>query len=427
MICKNCGFQNAPGDEFCGSCGQFLEWTGEAATSTPATDSAPTGAPGLGQAATTDAGAATAATGAAGAVGGAGTSWADPNAQTTISPTPTTGPTGSASTSVSSRTFGQPDIICWNCSRRNPPTRSFCQQCGERLVAGKAATPMATGVAAGAVVPRAAASQTSGRRLLPIAVGVVVVLLLLGGGVVFLPGLLGSQIPTPSPIFVVSIPPTSSAIAGSLVPSASPGSSETPSPGTSSLAPSAEPTSTTPSEPPTTPPTSPPTAPPTAPPTPTPSGVATGRFTCGAQASKDGSPTRWKILGTWEVQRAATYDRLVLTIQRTPTKAPNMAVVTAKIVPADEVQSRYGVPNPKRGDKALVVTLPPPIVFGGVLEDYKERPAIEGFRVTGKGSGNTYAVVGMNAASCYDVSAPQWGPGIDPPDTSFIWIDVRRP
>ena len=28
-ICKRCGFSNIPGDQFCGSCGTFLEWEGQ--------------------------------------------------------------------------------------------------------------------------------------------------------------------------------------------------------------------------------------------------------------------------------------------------------------------------------------------------------------------------------------------------------------
>ncbi len=31
ILCKRCGFANVPGDQFCGSCGAFLEWEGEAA------------------------------------------------------------------------------------------------------------------------------------------------------------------------------------------------------------------------------------------------------------------------------------------------------------------------------------------------------------------------------------------------------------
>jgi len=29
VICKNCGNENQPGDQFCGSCGSFMEWSGE--------------------------------------------------------------------------------------------------------------------------------------------------------------------------------------------------------------------------------------------------------------------------------------------------------------------------------------------------------------------------------------------------------------
>ena len=31
LICSKCGFSNVPGDQFCGSCGAFLEWEGVAA------------------------------------------------------------------------------------------------------------------------------------------------------------------------------------------------------------------------------------------------------------------------------------------------------------------------------------------------------------------------------------------------------------
>jgi hypothetical protein len=32
LICRRCGFTNHPGDQFCGSCGAFLEWEGEQAS-----------------------------------------------------------------------------------------------------------------------------------------------------------------------------------------------------------------------------------------------------------------------------------------------------------------------------------------------------------------------------------------------------------
>jgi hypothetical protein len=44
VICRRCGFGNVPGDQFCGSCGAFLEWEGEPAAEGPgAVRSAPSG------------------------------------------------------------------------------------------------------------------------------------------------------------------------------------------------------------------------------------------------------------------------------------------------------------------------------------------------------------------------------------------------
>ncbi len=35
IVCKKCGTQNAEVDSFCGSCGAFLEWTGERVVTKP--------------------------------------------------------------------------------------------------------------------------------------------------------------------------------------------------------------------------------------------------------------------------------------------------------------------------------------------------------------------------------------------------------
>ncbi len=29
IVCRKCGYRNADADAFCGTCGSFLEWTGE--------------------------------------------------------------------------------------------------------------------------------------------------------------------------------------------------------------------------------------------------------------------------------------------------------------------------------------------------------------------------------------------------------------
>ena len=40
IVCKKCGFNNSDADAFCGSCGAFLEWTGEKVTPAPAPEPA---------------------------------------------------------------------------------------------------------------------------------------------------------------------------------------------------------------------------------------------------------------------------------------------------------------------------------------------------------------------------------------------------
>src|SRR5580700_8785598 len=40
IVCKKCGFNNSDADAFCGSCGAFLEWTGEKVTPAPSPEPA---------------------------------------------------------------------------------------------------------------------------------------------------------------------------------------------------------------------------------------------------------------------------------------------------------------------------------------------------------------------------------------------------
>jgi TolB protein len=97
IVCRQCGHSNESSDAFCGSCGAFLEWTGEQDGSPAAPDRVDEGP-----------------------VAEAGSS-------ATIPPTietPTVQPSPDAGSSVS----------CPACATRNEPDRTFCRSCGERLV-----------------------------------------------------------------------------------------------------------------------------------------------------------------------------------------------------------------------------------------------------------------------------------------------------
>lgn len=47
IVCRSCGSHNADGDAFCGTCGDYLEWTGEKLAPTSAKPAATEPAPQL--------------------------------------------------------------------------------------------------------------------------------------------------------------------------------------------------------------------------------------------------------------------------------------------------------------------------------------------------------------------------------------------
>lgn len=249
MICSNCGFQNAADDQFCGSCGKFLDWTGAADSggAQPETTSGPS----------TDQPA---------------------SDETQVVPTVTGPPPPPAtppSQSVPPRPEAQPyrpapslaaGIVCWNCGQHNPAARSFCQRCGEQLAVGAA-----SGAAAGGRGRPPGRYQDDyydddggGRgRTIAIAVALLAILLLAGGALfMFLGGGFGQPGPSPTDAGAVSPSPEASP-----TDEASPSPEPSPSPDvTTEPAPTAETPEPT-VEPPVTP-TPPP--PPTPTPTPTP-------------------------------------------------------------------------------------------------------------------------------------------------------------
>ena len=88
VICRRCGAANAAGDQFCGSCGAFLEWEGEP-------------------------------------VEGAG-----PPVQTAPPLTPTVTP---PLTRIEPIEPDEPSVVCPSCRTVNPTSRTFCRSCGTTL------------------------------------------------------------------------------------------------------------------------------------------------------------------------------------------------------------------------------------------------------------------------------------------------------
>jgi len=113
VLCRRCGAENAPGDQFCGSCGAFLEWEGEVAGSASAREPAALPA---------DAG-----TGETGVPAGG----------------PAPGPV---------REPAQDGLVrCPACGVANTASRTFCQTCGATLASASRVTERSADAIAAAI------------------------------------------------------------------------------------------------------------------------------------------------------------------------------------------------------------------------------------------------------------------------------------
>jgi hypothetical protein len=127
LVCRRCGFTNVPGDQFCGSCGAFLEWEGE-----------PSGQP------------------------------APPPVEARDPDVPAVGPPGGSAAGVPPpipmpvdpvpAPVTSPEdaglIRCPACGIANAASRTFCQSCGTKLVeAPRVAEVMTAQIAAAVHAP----------------------------------------------------------------------------------------------------------------------------------------------------------------------------------------------------------------------------------------------------------------------------------
>lgn len=143
VICRRCGFGNVPGDRFCGSCGAFLEWEGEAETA-PGPAPEPVPSPVL---------EATPAVAEPVPAAPAGASAPAPASPGPVAPAAQDGAPG--------------DLVrCPVCGTANLPTRTFCQSCGGKLAGAARVAEMPADRIAAAVAavpaPRPRAAAVSG-------------------------------------------------------------------------------------------------------------------------------------------------------------------------------------------------------------------------------------------------------------------------
>jgi len=120
IICRRCGTANVPGDQFCGSCGAFLEWEGQAAT--PPED-VPAATPPPSPAVPTPVEPATAWTAPP----------TGPEAPRPLVPESEAGAAAASTPPGPGADAAAGLVRCSACGVANPPSRTFCQSCGTTL------------------------------------------------------------------------------------------------------------------------------------------------------------------------------------------------------------------------------------------------------------------------------------------------------
>ena len=389
MICKNCGFQNAPGDEFCGNCGRYLEWSAEAGEGDaaeapisptdetqplppqqPPADAVPPSPP-------------------------------PPPPQQQPPPPPPSPPQRPPPPQQPPADDPLAPLMplpahlvrCPTCGTANERTRTFCQTCGTEL--------KQAGIQRGrtALKPPPVATPGGDNRLL-IALGAGLALALVFGAIVvfggFLDGPPADPGHTPTPTLIGGETPTPTAT-GSL-PTVTDGPSDEP------------PTDEPPTDEPAT----------DEPATPTPAGE--GRFSCATQTLDASTPGRWTVTAARWGQRGR-YDWLAINLEPGG-GGSGTGHVTAELVDRGQVQSRFGVAPPGAGDIALVVVFEPPLRLSGPFGAEPNLRVLEEFRVTRDQDRVTHAVLGVTGSGCFDLTAPGWESGTS--GSVEVIIDIQR-
>ncbi len=400
MICGNCGFQNTPGDEFCGSCGHFLAWTGD-------------------QAGQHDAAIGSSLAGSAGDPP-AGTPGALPSEFPTVVglPAGSAPPAGSALPAGSAPPAGsaspppgvddppqaQPQAAinwpaglqrCDVCGTANELSRAFCLNCGSKLKRAGTTTGAALAVAA---------ARAERRR------GTLMVLYVIGGVFLFVVAAAAAFVAFGGLSPATTAPPvTQAASVVEANPSASliaPGSALA----SEGLSPTDQPIATSPAslEPPATPvpstlvTTQPPeTAPPaTVPPA--------GGFVCAASTFGASQPGGWRIVRShWSHKGPAD----TLTLEMQPSDSVSSASVDASILPPDQVELTYGVPGPSSGEVAVVLAFNDSVGLSTPFGSSVGYKALQEFQMY-RNAGRVYLVMGVNGSGCYGLASDAWTTGL---------------
>ena len=176
IVCSRCGTVNGVGDQFCGSCGAFLEWEGQAP---PADEPRPPVQPAEATAST-----------------------APEPAPVEVAAAPTAAPSPAAPPPAPQAGF----TVCPHCGSGNPPGRTFCHKCGKLLAAP---APAAASAAAGRATTKSSSGGVPRWLLIAIIAGLLVGAIAVAAAVLFKPSPLPTDVgPSATLTPTLAIPPS---------------------------------------------------------------------------------------------------------------------------------------------------------------------------------------------------------------------------
>ncbi len=418
ITCPECGFQNQPGDEFCGQCGRYLGWsTGggpedepavadvTSPATVPAPDPGPRPSPGpssLPQ------------------------PYQQPSRQAVPPPQPTFQPSPpppppppeTAPRFVPPPAMG--GVPCRTCGLVNPPGRTFCQRCGSEL-------DPAVGTVAGSPrpVPGASSGAGGGRKLVAAGLGLVVVAVVAGAAIAF-GGVLGGPSPTATPRIALASPSPGASVDATAAPTGEPGPTDASTPAATDVTePTNEPAPTATAR--ITPrPTRPRTA--TAAPLETPLGgdlptpPPAGTYVCdaGSVAIEDPLVRGWNIARVrWGARPGFDHVYLELSPRRALDGAGARA--TVQVMPVSEVAERLGFIPPRAGRTAVVLSLSEGVRATLSVDQEVTLQKLRAVTAGKDPDGLQWVVLGVRGDACYSLQVPAWSPD-DPGDAPTIEV-----
>lgn len=421
ITCPACGFQNGPGDEFCGQCGRYLGWSADApGQTTPRPDDTPTAhIEAVAKAQPTPPGQPTPAWGG---------SYLAPQEPPRYDPAP---PAQIMPPAVPG------GVACRTCGLTNPPGRTFCQRCGNEL-------DPAIGTVAGTPRPvkGSAASGGSGRRIVAAGVGLIVVAAVAGAAIVF-GGVLNGPAPSATPRTAIrspsATPPTGQVTDEPFAsptgapttrptarptrrPTAEPGDTDTPTPDVTGA-----PTPRITPRPTRTPNT---TATPTGTvlpddlPTPPPAGT----YLCAGEAVAIEDP----MVRGWNIERVrwgarSDFDHVYLELGRRRGLDGVGSRAVVQVMPVSEVAERLGFVAPSTGRTALVLTLSEGVRATLSVDQVVGLQKVRAVTAGKDPDGLQWLVLGVRGDACYSLQAPAWSSDV-PTETSSteVIVDVAH-